>query len=373
MPLHALQTPHSGYHWDGYSDTFFEGWYFRLTLPHVGQSFAFMYSIQDPTGTGLHSGCAAQILGWDEQYLCRPFPWGRSHHFSRTGLQLGFGCSGPDPGLPLADSPATADRVWVTATQHCGVLRPPTGATARWSYDIEPVYGWGVPHGVQKPTAGWLSALPIFEPGWQVLLAHGLAKGWIEWNDSRYEFQQAPVYAEKNWGRAFPEKWFWLQCNAFAEHPTLAITAAGGKRQVLWWMDSVAMIGIHYQGQFYAFASTEGPTFGWRIQPWGEWHLWAENDLYRVEMYGWCDRPPAQVRVPTAEGLVFACRDTTAGQLSVSLWQRASKRQIVSAHSGLAGLETGGPPWAETWCRPSSPNIPPHPERDKAYWMKDFE
>jgi len=24
--------------------------------------------------------------------------------------------------------------------------------------------------------------LPIFEPGWQILMAHGLATGWIEWN-----------------------------------------------------------------------------------------------------------------------------------------------------------------------------------------------
>ncbi len=30
-----LQIPHSGYHWDGDSDRFFEGWYFRVTLPEI--------------------------------------------------------------------------------------------------------------------------------------------------------------------------------------------------------------------------------------------------------------------------------------------------------------------------------------------------
>ncbi|MDB9354927.1 tocopherol cyclase family protein, partial [Nodularia spumigena CS-587/03] len=43
--LQSTQTPHSGYHWDGSSRSFFEGWYYRVTLPHCGQTFAFMYSI----------------------------------------------------------------------------------------------------------------------------------------------------------------------------------------------------------------------------------------------------------------------------------------------------------------------------------------
>ena len=43
-----LQTPHSGYHWDGTPQRFFEGWYYRVTLPELGQTIAFMYSIDDP-------------------------------------------------------------------------------------------------------------------------------------------------------------------------------------------------------------------------------------------------------------------------------------------------------------------------------------
>ena len=31
----------------------------------------------------------------------------------------------------------------------------------------------------------------------------------------RYEFQDAPSYAEKNWGGGFPSKWHWVQCNSF--------------------------------------------------------------------------------------------------------------------------------------------------------------
>lgn len=34
--------------------------------------------------------------------------------------------------------------------------------------------------------------------------------GWIEWDGERFEFENAPSYSEKNWGGAFPRKWFWV-------------------------------------------------------------------------------------------------------------------------------------------------------------------
>ena len=79
-------TPHSGYHYAGAKRRFFEGWYFKVrlrilfptdrvcpsdsyssssntqvTLPGDGQSFAWMYSIEDPAGDGQFSGCGAQV------------------------------------------------------------------------------------------------------------------------------------------------------------------------------------------------------------------------------------------------------------------------------------------------------------------------
>ena len=81
-------------------------------------------------------------------------------------------------------------------------------------------------------------------------MAHGLATGYIDWGGRRYEFTDAPFYAEKNWrapkkrvlvhaavarfdgaafnarrGGAFPRKWFWAQCNAFEGEPDLAVRA----------------------------------------------------------------------------------------------------------------------------------------------------
>ena len=217
----AYQTPHSGYHWDGSDRRFFEGWYYRVTLPQAAQTFAFMYSIEDPQGGSPYSGGGAQILGPDDTYLCRTFAdvdqfWGWSDalglgHWRRAKAGV------PARYLPAPEFASQVQEGYQgTATWHQGALADPgTGATARWEYKIEPVYGWGDRGQQQQSTAGWLSQFQIFEPGWQILMAHGWATGWIEWNGDRYNFENAPAYGEKNWGGAFPQMWFWLNCNAF--------------------------------------------------------------------------------------------------------------------------------------------------------------
>lgn len=352
-----LQTPHSGYHWDHSARRFFEGWYYRVTLPDQRQTFAFMYSIEDPIGGKPYSGGAAQILGPDDEYLCRTFPGVDRFWAWKQALGLGhWGQADLDCQAkylnPEVFSAAVQQGYQATATWHQGKLRDPgSGQTAVWEYAIQPVYGWGNPDRPQQSTAGWLSQFQIFEPGWQILMAHGLASGWIEWNGKRYCFENAPAYGEKNWGGAFPQKWFWLNCNAFAEVPDLALTAGGGRRGVLWWMESVAMVGLHYQGEFYEFVPWNSQV-SWEIQPWGNWQMHAQNDRYTVQLTGTTTRPGTPLRAPTEQGLAFCCRDTMSGHVRLELRERLGmgrSRQIVAAESWLCGLETGGGGWQGVW------------------------
>ncbi|MBD2089124.1 tocopherol cyclase family protein [Microcoleus sp. FACHB-1515] len=348
---HPLQTPHSGYHWDGSNRRFFEGWYYRITLPELKQTFAFMYSIEDPIGQSPVSGGAAQILGPDDEYFCRTFP--NVHQFWGWPDRLGFGhWRKSDLPQPQFLEAKQFDRhvfegYQATAIWHQGVLHS-AGETVRWQHSIEPVYGWGDVDKSQQSTAGWVSQFQIFEPGWQILMAHGWATGWIEWKGKRYEFDRAPFYSEKNWGGAFPQKWFWLNCNAFQDQPNLALTAGGGRRGVLWWMESVAMVGIHYQGKFYEFVPWNAQVH-WEIHPWGYWRMWAENAAYQVELFGTTDRLGTILRAPTQDGLQFVCRDTMNGQVILKLRDRSSQKLILEAQSDLCGLEVGGIPWEEAW------------------------
>lgn len=353
---------HEGYHWRTQPGRFFEGWYFRLTLPKIAQSFAFMYSIDDPAGGGDHSGGAAQILGPNlagetEAYLCRTFPetnlfWAWPHrlgfgHWRRHVDQIDRASQHTKARYLSPDS--FLESVWegyqIGANRHVGRLRSPAGNTeAEWDFHIEPVATWGA----NQATAGWLSYLPVFEPGWQVLLAHGLASGYVRWQEKDYIFEKVPTYAEKNWGGAFPSKWFWIQCNAFEQSSELSVTAVGGIREVLVWRENVGLIGIHYQGVFYEFFSTK-TQFSWRVDPWGYWQLTATDHHYRVVLTGRSKGEGAWVRVPTREGLQWRCRDTTHGKLRLRLSRIEDNQIIVEATSELAGLEVGGGPWDSPW------------------------
>ena len=346
-------TPHSGYHWRGQSTRFFEGWYFRLTLPDIAQSFAFMYSIDDPAGGQLHSGGAVQILGPDEAYYCRTFTevrkfWARSHtlafgHHRSANLQT-TNLKQAGPFTPKDFTQTITEGYQIQNHRHQGRLLTPAGEVqAEWDFTIIPQVSWGDPN--VKATAGWLSYLPVLEPGWQVLMAHGHAAGWIIWQGTHYTFDHAPAYAEKNWGGAFPSKWFWLQCNAFPSTADLTITAVGGVRDVLTWQEDVGLIGIHYQGHFYEFFSRK-TAFSWQVEPWGHWQLTASDYRYRAQLTGKVADDGALVRVPTRDGLQWLCRDTTHGELRVQLWTHSGE-VIIDEASLWAGLEVGVGPWLE--------------------------
>lgn len=348
-----LKTPHSGYHWDGKSTKFFEGWYLRITLPEIQENFAFMYSIQEPRGGQRHSGGLAQILGPNDQYICRTFPDLKKFWASPSDLELvhwGKTVLNIRPQLlPVDDFEQYIEQGYqVTATLHQGSLHiPGQNKSCRWLYSIKPQYGWGNPNFSAQSTAGWLSFLPIFEPGWQILMAHGLASGWIEWNGDYYQFKDAPAYSEKNWGCSFPEKWFWLNCNSFTEETDLSLTAGGGKRKVFGIVEEVGMIGIHYCGQFYEFVPWNS-QISWQIQTWGRWEMQAINQHFQVNLIGTTDLPGTQVFVPTEQGLVLCCQDTMKGFLSLKLRTRQGNC-LVEASSSVGGLEIGGNSWQKPW------------------------
>ncbi len=348
----SLQTPHSGYHWDGSHRRFFEGWYYRVTLPTDRQTFAFMYSIEDPIGGQPHSGGGAQILGANDEYLCQLFPDVKGFWASPQALELGHWGPTELTATPAYLEPALFDRYiqqgyQATATWHQGNLQDTENQThCRWQYAIEPVYGWGSNGNLQQSTAGWLSFLPIFEPGWQILMAHGWATGWIEWNGKRYDFVNAPAYSEKNWGGAFPQKWFWVNCNCFEDEPDLALTAGGGRREVLGLAESVAMIGVHYRGQFYEFVPWNAKV-SWQIEPWGSWQMEATHQQYKVCLTATTDLPGTPLKAPTQQGLIFFCQDTMQAQLTLKLYHQDTL--ILEAHSSLCGVETGGEGWQQPW------------------------
>jgi tocopherol cyclase len=224
-----------------------------------------------------------------------------------------------------------------------------------WDFTVQPMYGWGGQNTRQKPTAGWLSVLSVFEPHWQVLMAHGLASGWFQWGGKRYEFTSAPTYAEKNWGGGFPSKWCWIQCNTFAGQQNLSVTAVGARRGLLGVPgveEDVGMIGVHWNGTFIELVPWNGQVT-WSADPWGRWWIKARSGTYEALIEATCSSEGAVLRAPTADqGLAPMCKDTFEGFCRLQLWEvspAGAKRLLVDATSSSAALEVGGGPWWGPW------------------------
>lgn len=183
----ALRTPHSGYHFDGTDRRFFEGWYFKVTLPGEAQAFALIYSIEDPktkNNGGDDNGAACppsspskpgvgvQIMGPDDSYLIQYDPDVSKFWAKDPELALGA-CfeakreagekkegegkrnssstfSGPVPAAEFDEGVELGFQA--TATWHQGsVVSREEGASgsllstmprARWAFKVEPVVGW---------------------------------------------------------------------------------------------------------------------------------------------------------------------------------------------------------------------------------------
>ncbi len=149
MRRYPKQTPHSGYHWDGSDRRFFEGWYFRVTLPEDKQTFAFMYSIEYPIGGKPDSGGGAQIIGPNDEYFCRTFPDVKKFWAAPEALELGHWGRTDLPGVsryldPQIFNAHIKQGYQATATRHQGNLSDPeTNNYCCWQYQTQPIYGWG--------------------------------------------------------------------------------------------------------------------------------------------------------------------------------------------------------------------------------------
>lgn len=383
------KVPHCGYHYDGSARRFFEGWYWRVQLPGTQQSFALIFSIEDPgssnmpVGSGTHTGLGIQVMGPDDGYICQYDSDTSTFWADRNELALGSGLrSGPGPFRPpgVRAWPSGGIRVGsilpsdsffqavkrgfqASYTQQSGsIVSNETGAagapmstvpSCTWDFKIQPISGWGPEGGSQKATAGWLSVLSVFEPHWQVLMSHGLATGWFEWGGKRYEFNDAPSYSEKNWGGGFPSKWCWVQCNSFDGYPGLSVTAVGARRMLAQGIpilggieEDVGMIGIHLppsatmdgKGVFLELVPWAGEV-EWNVEPWGRWYLEARCGEYEAILEATCqEKAGTMLRAPTiSQGLAPFCRDTFFGKCRLRVWKRASGSNAGVAMDGNGG------------------------------------
>lgn len=382
-------SPHSKSHFSrrprSSNRPFFEGWYLRAVLPDTSQSFAFMFSVEANSSGNVGT---VQFVGPDD----------KPHIHQVQGDLSGFSASqeilqmchwsraSRAQGRPRLCDLAFIDKQhsagYHLSSSHCSGQIPTSDSEASaaqnlvWDVDFLPVLSWGERNQKARCTATWVSRFPLFEPGYQILMAHGIAtRGRVRYGGKTYDLTGARMYAEKNWGASFPSKWWWTQANAFQNHPDLSVTAVGAKRMITAWEETVGMVAIHLNGQFFEFAncklsdastlpyaSNEASTNTFRMQTgsstmewdvvWGRWTARAMSKSgYEAVLLASTNEKGVVVLGPTTTGLSPTVRDEMRGSISITLRAPDGSILLDDASCQTAQVEIGGGPWdsRERW------------------------
>jgi hypothetical protein len=88
---------------------------------------------------------------------------------------------------------------------------------------VDETVGW--PHALGG--GGIFSAVPFLGQYWHPHVLGGAVSGRASMGNERWAFDRAQLYAEKNWGAGFPERWWWGQSQGF-ERADVCVAFGGG-------------------------------------------------------------------------------------------------------------------------------------------------
>ncbi|HKH16346.1 MAG TPA: tocopherol cyclase family protein [Solirubrobacteraceae bacterium] len=184
-------------------------------------------------------------------------------------------------------------------------------------------------------------AIPWLPQYWQPVVIAADVRGRVRAGDLSLDLDGAVGYAEKNWGRGFPGRWWWGHAAAF-DGDDVSVSFAGGRVPLAG--DDVAptAVVLRLGERVIALAPPLSRT---RVALGdGVWRLRTHGRGFAVEIAGDAEGAPPHellVPVPREQRGELRSRQHLAGSLSLRI--RRGRRLLYDGRSPLAGLELGLP------------------------------
>lgn len=290
-----------------------EGWFWRVTEPSTGRAIVALCSVnRHPAGD-----------------------------WSTTAVALhpgGIVRAGALDGAVATDSPFT-----VSAGSGASAF---TAGTDRVDFRLDDLHlrmEFSDPFPWPKAFAGGgiFSSIPYLNQYWHPYRLGGRASGSVEFAGDRWDFTDATLYAERNWGAGFPLRWWWGQAHDF-DGADVSVAFSGGLLELGPLRRDVAGVVVRLGRKVIRLTppmpvrSVIGDSY---------WSIRARSPRYQIELEGDGTALPPHVLpvpLPADRRNVDTDFEHLGGVLHCTV--KESGRVIFSGTSHLAGLEVGSRP-----------------------------
>jgi tocopherol cyclase len=297
---------------------YFEGWYFKLvdaTQEHVlavipgismardGERHAFVQLNRDD-GTTAYWRFPADDFAW-------------SHERFEV-------CIGPNR--------FSADRIAVDLSGEAGTLK---GAVTFGPWVPWPVTAFS------PGIMGWYRFVPFMECYHGVLGFDHSVEGSLAIDGAEIDFTGGRGYAEKDWGRSFPEAWVWLQSNHFGA-PGTSLTLSVAKIPFAGGSFVGQIAGLLHEGHVYRFATYTGAKLTRLEHREGGVTVVMADRRHELTVDADGARP-GELASPVLGGMTGRVQESLRGRVHVRLERVAGGAVIFEGDGTSAGIELMDP------------------------------
>jgi tocopherol cyclase len=188
---------------------------------------------------------------------------------------------------------------------------------------------------------GVFSSIPFLNQYWHPYRLGGKASGTVEFGGETWSFDGARLYAERNWGAGFPERWWWGQAHDFGG-ADVSVAFSGGLLQLGPIRKDVTGVVVRIGDRVIRMTP---PALVRSHVGDGRWSVQARTPRYQIELDGdgaGLNPHILPVPLPAERRNVDTDFEHLAGRLHCTV--REFGRVVFDGTCDLAGLEIGSRP-----------------------------
>ncbi len=319
--IKSTLTPEA-YHGHNKKAPFFEGWYFKLVPPGGAPATAIIPGIFKAASPESSQAFIQALTDRDRE--CRYIPFPPEQFRARAD------CLDVQIGANRFTNKAITLNVQDEQT------------FIRGTVEFEQITSW--PVRLHSPgIMGWYAWAPFMQCYHGVVSLDHRLKGRLRIDGETVDFSGGRGYIEKDWGRAFPESWVWVQSNHFPE-AGISLTAS---LAIIPWIRGAFpgfIIGVLHQERLYRFATYTGAKI--EQLELSEQHLdWVVADKrHRLSLRIHRGGPTGLLRGPASDGMTRRIEESLAGKVELRLCRidRRGESLIIDGTGKYAGMEMAG-------------------------------